>query len=168
MYRQQLEEIDSKQSSQILKFDQHDQLQLNSPKTIQKGLYWLYSSYSDEEFCQSERNPKKGSINFKEMVNMHIGLNHICQQEVQGFKLVYNGKAKCLRERIQSHVNGGEGTGSLAIKGSSLNCLSRWRYSYILWSDVRKIFPSIKYSECATDIELLWRLHFGWPILCQY
>jgi hypothetical protein len=74
-----------------------------------------------------------------------------------------------LRERIRQEFNGGSGTGSLAISHTSLSELTKWRYSYV----------SLGHNNCESQdftepydahgeaLEVAWRLHYGWPLLCK-
>jgi len=174
MYLKTIEAINSKQQSRLtriklngsrLKYD-------NGPKTKCAGLYWIYAKYSDDDFLKSTPCSKKGSVNFASLVNQHKNLYNICKVIEDDFRLVYNGIGGPgsrgyggLRERILEEFRGGEGTGSLAIKDSSLNDLSNWRVSYVLWSEIP--FPSTHaYREFSKTFEHLWRIHYGWPILC--
>lgn len=99
-------------------------------------------------------------------------LANICRAEVEGFRLVYNGIGGIgrkgtggLRERIFQECKGGEGTGTLGICNTTLDNLTRWRFSYVLWSEIQTATP-LDYSTDAETLETLWRLHYGWPILC--
>jgi len=93
------------------------------------------------------------------------------------FKLVYNGIGGTgtggsggLRERILGQFSGGDGTGSLAMRKSSLNDLTKWRYSWVSFADAINHDADSKepYSkERAEAIEVTWRLEYGWPILCR-
>ncbi|WP_458723595.1 hypothetical protein [Pseudomonas brenneri] len=99
-------------------------------------------------------------------------LGMICDRRVGDFRVVYNGIGGIglkghggLRERILQEFRGGNGTGSLAICDTSLSDLTKWRYSYVLWSEIEHK-ESIQYLSLAERLETMWRLHFGWPILC--
>ncbi len=145
---------------------------LDGPKTKQSGLYWIYTTYTDNELFTSTPSPKRKSVDFRNTITRHAHRAHVCNREVQGFRLVYNGIGGLgakgsggLRERILDEFRGGEGMGSLAVKGSSLNDLQKWRFSYVLWPEIRFEKPH-EYAQFAEDIERLWRIHFGWPVLC--
>tara|TARA_B100001059_G_scaffold210210_1_gene223708 strand:- start:402 stop:932 length:531 start_codon:yes stop_codon:yes gene_type:complete len=145
----------------------------NSPDTRQNGLYWIYTNYSVEETLNSEPCSKKGSINFADTATENMGLTLLCDIEIDGFRLVYSGIGGVgkkgfggLRERILEEYRGGSGTGSLAIRDSSLSDLSRWRVSYVLWSEIHFSKP-FDYLPFSTAMEGLWRLHSGWPLLCS-
>lgn len=144
----------------------------NGPETKQSGLYWIYTTYTDNELLASTPSSKRNSVDFKNIITRHSQLVHVCNRQVQEFRLVYNGIGGLgpkghggLRERILGEFRGGNGTGSLAINGSSLNDLQKWRFSYVLWSEIQFDKPH-DYSKFAEGLERLWRIHYGWPSLC--
>jgi hypothetical protein len=103
-------------------------------------------------------------------------LSHICNITDQGFRIVYNGIGGVgnkgsggLKERILQELSGGKGTGSLAIKKSSLSDLARWKYSYVTLRENKGTEGDIdlSYPTWAVKLENAWRLEFGWPILCK-
>jgi len=138
----------------------------NAPPTKKRGLYWLYTSYSNDEFLSSTNHPKKGSVPFKELIEQHSQFNNVCSISVCGYRLVYNGVTVDLRDRIRQEINGGASPGPLAIRLSSLNDLSKWRVSFVLWTDIDFDSPH-EYRKYSKVIERLWRIHYGWPILCR-
>lgn len=140
--------------------------------TKQSGLYWIYTTHSNDDLLNATPSTKKGSVNFANLVALHADLSKMCGDEVDGFRVVYNGiggVGRCggggLRERILEEFRGGEGTGALAIRDSSVNTLANWRFSYVLWSEIEFDNPH-KYQDFAEGIERLWRIHYGWPVLC--
>lgn len=174
MLQSLIEEIDSLQKKRLsaISFTNNKLKYDEGPKTKEDGMYWIYTNHCDKDFIDSVPCAKKGSIVFSCVVNNNLGVNELCQDEINGFRLVYSGIGGVgpkgsggLRERILEEYRGGSGTGSLAIKGSSLSDLSRWRVSYVLWSELN--FPKdYEYRPFSTAIEGLWRLHYGWPLLC--
>lgn len=174
MYKDVIETLNSLQESRLTFLTlQNSRLNLcNGPPTKESGLYWIYTTYKDNELLASTPSGKRNAIDFKNVVTQHTHLAHVCDCEVNGFRLVYNGIGGLgpkghggLRERILGEFRGGEGTGSLAINCSSINDLSKWRVSYVLWSEI-SFEHSHEYSKFAEMIERLWRIHFGWPVLC--
>jgi hypothetical protein len=174
MYKETIEKMHSLQRTRLKTIGVKDsRLSLDDgPATKQSGLYWIYTTHSNKDLLSATPSSKRGSINFAEVISRHADLSNVCTDHVGEYRLVYNGiggtgsKGKGgLRERIMGEFRGGEGTGSLAIRGSSLDSLDRWRYSYVLWSEIE--FPnSHEYGSFSEIIERLWRIHFGWPILC--
>ncbi|WP_058308600.1 hypothetical protein [Gracilibacillus massiliensis] len=134
------------------------------PKNI-CGLYWIYTSYTDEDLLQSIHSDKIGAVNISKLARRRMNLNNVCRIKKDGFRIVYNGIASNskksnydLRERIYQEFRNNGITGSLKISGTNLDDLSKWRYSYI---DLNEH----EYVEDAIALEVGWRLEYGWPIL---
>jgi hypothetical protein len=151
-----------------------NRLQLESgPPAKVDGLYWLYTSYTNAELSSAVPSQKRNSVPINTIAARRENLGMICSRRVDSFRVVYNGIGGVgpkghggLRERILQEFRGGEGTGSLAICDTSLSDLTRWRYSYVLWSEIEHA-ETIKYLPLGEQLETMWRLHFGWPILCS-
>lgn len=175
MYQTLIEKIEELQRNRlsVIKLEKNKLSYKNGPGTKIDGLYWIYTDYTDDELKDSCPSPKRGSINFSDLVKINSKISVLCKVKINKFRLVYNGiggvgqkNSGGLRERILEEFRGGEGTGSLAICGSSLSDLSHWRVSYVLWSEIH--FPkNYSYKPFCTAIEGLWRLHYGWPLLCK-
>jgi len=174
MYHSLIKEIDNlqRQRLSIISLNEGKLSYSDGPNTRENGLYWIYTDYSDNDFSRSTPCSKSGSVNFSEMVAKNSRIKELCQEQVDAYRLVYNGIGGVgpkggggLRERILGEYRGGTGTGSLAIRDSSLSDLSRWRVSYVLWSEI-DFFKDFEYKPFSNAIEGLWRLHYGWPILC--
>lgn len=148
-----------------------DQLSINNPPpTKSAGFYWIYTNYSQLELEQQVPQCQ-GAIDIGLLSKLHNGLANTCKIQPEGFKLVYNGIAGAktgVRERIHQHFNGGEGTGSLAILRTNLNDLERWRVSYATIETPQRYTPDVaaQYDAVAEHVERMWRLNYGWPMLC--
>ena len=149
----------------------HNQLSIeNAPPTKSAGFYWIYTNYSQPDFEQQTGPACKNAVDIGLLSRLHCGLANTCKIHTEGFRLVYNGIAGIgtgLRERIHQHFNGGNGTGSLAILRTNLNDLERWRVSYVTIETPNKA-PDVtaQYDAVAGHVERMWRLEYGWPILC--
>lgn len=174
MFHQTLEALNRIQESRLSCVTKAtNRLQLgNGPPSSSDGLYWLYTSYSEGELRSAVPSQKRKSVPINTLAAHREHLGMICRRTVDDFRVVYNGIGGIgprgyggLRERILQEFRGAEGTGSLAICDTSLNDLSRWRYSYVLWSEIIHA-ESFQYLSLAERLETMWRLHFGWPILC--
>ncbi|WP_123695251.1 hypothetical protein [Delftia acidovorans] len=174
MFQLTLEAVNRIQEDRLYKVSKiGKRLQLEAgPQTRSNGLYWLYTSYSDSELRLAAPSPQRKSVPINTIAAYRENLGMICSRKVDGFRVVYNGIGGIghrghggLRERILQEFRGGEGTGSLAICETSLRDLTRWRYSYVLWSEITHT-ETIEYLSLAERLETMWRLHFGWPILC--
>lgn len=173
-YRDILEKLHALQRSRVSSIEiANKRLALaNGPPTRQSGLYWIYTTYTDNDFQHASPSSKKGSVDFKRLACRHSRLANICTDSLDNFRVVYNGIGGVgskggggLRERILAEFRGGEGTGSLAVTDGTLGDLSRWRYSYVLWAEIDFVSP-YNYSNFAAELELLWRIQYGWPVLC--
>lgn len=176
MYLETLSSINDTQEGRLRRITKSAKGRLeleDGPPTKADGLYWLYTNYKVEDLCASQPSPKRKAVPVNRIASERKGLDMVCNRHVGEFWLVYNGIGGLgargyggLRERIFGEFRGGEGTGSLAICDTSLNDLERWRYSFILWSEIAHT-EEIEYLAQAVRVETLWRLHFGWPILCM-
>lgn len=168
-----LHKINQLQRRRLAKISFNKRLKLDSlvPKKSD-GFYWLYTDYSNSEIVNAIPSTKKGSVDFPNVLINNFAQPNLtlCNEMVGTYRVVYNGiggGAKGLRERILEEFRGGNGTGSLAINDSSgLNDLTRWRVSYVLWSEI-PCLQNIPYSNFAQAIEILWRLYYGWSVLCN-
>lgn len=129
------------------------------------GFYWIYTSYTLQKMINCTPDQKAASVKINERAKLHGGLSHICSiQEPIGeskFWLVYNGIGSPLRARILVEFgNGSKKTGSLAIRSTSINYFDKWCYSYL-------IIDKAIYNKYGNDFERLWRLEYGWPLLCR-
>ena len=151
--------------------NKYDELEFEgAPPTKVSGFYWIYTSYTLDELEGCTASPLAKAVNIPLMAKLHNGLGNVCDIEEDGFRLVYNGIARAsmgIRERLGQHFNGGDGTGSLHIKHSSLNDLSRWRVSYVSTSSKNLIAADVESDYVhAKHVERIWRLVHGWPLLC--
>ncbi|MBF0618708.1 MAG: hypothetical protein HQL19_00915 [Candidatus Omnitrophica bacterium] len=135
------------------------------------GLYWIYTSYTNNAIGQSKLSDLSGAAPIDKCVQWHSELEHICNftgGRDNQYRVVYNGKAVDLRRRISQEFKGGQGTGALAIGGTSTRNLDKWGFSYVCWHDLPEVFRTQhSYKEFAGTMECAWRAHYGWPILCQ-
>ena len=175
--RSKIWEIDQLRSNRLLSISGTAETSLeNPPSTHSYGLYWIYTNYTLNDLINSTKAPLKGSIDMAGLANDRRCLSHICNITDKGFRIVYNGIGGVgakgsggLKERILQEFSGGKGTGSLAIKKSSLSDLSKWKYSYVILpgNNSSTFDIDLQYSTWAEKLENAWRLEFGWPILCK-
>jgi hypothetical protein len=174
MFHLTLEAVNGIQESRLSSVTKPaNRLQLQGgPPSKSDGLYWLYTNYSNAEIRSAVPSQKRNSVPINMIAAHRENLGMICSRKVEDFRVVYNGIGGVglkghggLRERILQEFRGGEGTGSLAICDTSLSDLTRWRYSYVLWDEIEHK-EAIQYLSFAEGLETMWRLHFGWPILC--
>lgn len=145
----------------------------SSPPKKTAGFYWIYTNYSQFDLEQQQGPACNNAVNIGKLAHLHCDLANICNIRTGEFRIVYNGIAGVgtgIRERLGQHFNGGKGTGSLAILRTVLSDLSRWRVSYATLEET-EILPHenrANFDEVAKDVERMWRLNYGWPILCTH
>jgi hypothetical protein len=186
MYRTVIEEIERIQRSRRLSIS--TKLNNNNGKTkIENyptvhcwGLYFLYTSYSLTDLQQSSVASTTKAVPISDLANKYSDLNSVLKHENDNFCLVYNGigggvtDKYGLRSRILKEIScTSDATGSLCIRQSSLHDLSKWRYSYVTLkqnvADTTETDIDLpwNYEEHSQKLEKLWRLHYGFPLLCQ-
>ena len=151
-------------------------------KTKQRGLYWIWTNLTDEELSKAEWKTDSKHVNISDLVNKRKGLTHVCQLQHQGYRIIYNGiggyttktkNSSGLRERLLQEFNTtSTGTGTLSIVSTSLK-REHFAISFFNFDDEINIeaFDFLKegnaYLKYASELEKLWRLEFGQPILCR-
>ncbi|MDH1657058.1 hypothetical protein N5E96_20440 [Pseudomonas mosselii] len=143
----------------------------SAPPTKVSGFYWIYTDYSLDELEACIPSTAKSAIDIARLATLHRDLPNVCSIQQEGFRLVYNGiagQSLGIRGRLGQHFNGGEGTGALHISKSSLKDLKRWRVSYATICSNGTIAPDVESEyEYANSVERIWRLQYGWPLLCK-
>lgn len=175
MTRMLLHQIETVRQSRLLSISRkpNGYIQIeDAPPTKSDGLYWLFTSYSLDELKNCINSNDNGAIDITSLATLHENLPHISTITDKGFMLVYNGIGgnSCgLRGRIHQHFNGGNGTGCLSILKSSLKDLNRWRVSYVTLQVRNGEQPDVQanYADHAKNLERIWRLQYGWPLLCK-
>jgi hypothetical protein len=151
--------------------------------TKRRGLYWLWTSWTNEQLeTVIHDTTKVRHVPIAKLVNSRKGLQCICKQTHNKYRLVYNGiggyrtatKAFGLRERILQEITCNDGrTGTLNISHSCED-LDDWAVSFFDFDTPanKKILSVLNskqtYIDHATVLENLWRLEYGTPILCRH
>jgi hypothetical protein len=154
-----------------------------------RGLYWLWCKTPLEQL--KETKSKGGAhVPIEKLLHNRNGLDHICREKVEGFQVLYNGMGGYsewrkgstygLRGRInQEVISNNTKTGTINIAGLDLD-LNDWKVSFFNFDDsenykLLKELPGASnmneatvYKEYANELEMLWRMHYGTPILCRY
>jgi hypothetical protein len=146
-----------------------------------RGLYWLWTRL-DYDLLSLARDNHKSEVPFIKLIAQRSKLNYLSTIEHDGYKIIYNGIGGYktnppkfgLRERILQELN------SMDHRTGTLNILNRfdnkedWGISFFDFDNEKNklIFNFLNnddaYLKYASDIEKLWRLEFGHPILCRY
>ena len=146
----------------------------------QRGLYWLWTDLSYEELETTTQKDSRMEVPIIRLVSQRKGLSKICNMENRGYKVVYNGIGGYktavsfgLRERINQEAKGnGPTVGTLNILQNSQ--IARWAVSYFNFdatenSEIIELLNTNEpYINCSKDLEALWRLQYGTPILCRH
>jgi hypothetical protein len=146
-----------------------------------RGLYWIWANLTDDDLSKSKWISNSKHVNIADLIKKRKDLTHVCTIEHEGFRIVYNGiggyksatRNFGLRERILQEFNAtSKGTGTLTINSTELD-ISKFAISYFNFDDEanKKNFLFLNenepYLNYASDLEKLWRLEFGHPILCR-
>ena len=154
-----------------------------------RGLYWLWCKTPLGQLQQTDHHGG-AHVPIKKLLHNRNGLDHICKEKDGLYRLLYNGMGGYsewkegsyygLRGRInQEVISNNTKTGTINIAGLALD-LDDWKVSFFDFDDPRnqdilKELPDMAkahigeiYSEFANELEVLWRMHYGTPILCRY
>jgi hypothetical protein len=149
--------------------------------TKRRGLYWFWTDLSFAELEQTIHKENTREVPIGKLVKQRKELDCISNISKNNFKIVYNGiggyrtpsKSFGLRERINQEINCNDyRTGTLNLK--RVFPLENWGVSYFDFDDEqnKQIVDGLNskepYLDFAKDLENLWRLEFGTPILCRY
>jgi hypothetical protein len=154
---------------------------LNSLPTKHRGLYWLWSNFTLDELENTTAININKEVPINQLISHRKNLNNICNIKVQDYLIVYNGIGGYnklpaefgLRERInQEIIANGTTVGTLNIQQRS--DISRWAVSYFDFDSaenmhiIRELNSLNPYIEYGKNLEMLWRLHYGTPILTRH
>lgn len=151
---------------------------IDGPQKGCAGIYFFYTSYGIDELASVPALPGR-AVPIAKLTNAHRRLPLTCSLDHEGFRLVYNGiggfngGSYDLRTRILQEISSiDERTGSLCIRQSTVNDLSKWRFSYVTLSCGQQKSASDfgaewSFEDHANDLERCWRLVHGWPLLCR-
>jgi hypothetical protein len=146
-----------------------------------RGLYWFWTDLSINDLAKGVEGNINKEVPIKKLIAHRKDLNFICKVKDKKFRIVYNGiggynkePAKFgLRERIRQEFQGnGPTVGTLNIQRVSSS--KNWAVSYFDFDakENRNIIKKLKsenpYLDYAKDLEIMWRIEYGVPILCRH
>lgn len=146
-----------------------------------RGLYWFWTDIEISKLANGVKAHINKEVPIKKLINHRKDLNLICKVLNKNFRIVYNGiggykkePAKFgLSERIRQEFQGnGPTVGTLNINRVSKS--KNWAVSYFDFDAeenkdiVKKLKSKNPYLEYAKDIEMMWRIEYGTPILCRH
>lgn len=93
MFQLTLEALNRIQEERLCRIAKPDnRLQLaNGPPSKMDGLYWLYTSYTNAELSSAVPSQKRNSVPINIIAARRKNLGMICNRQVDGFRVVYNG-----------------------------------------------------------------------------
>ncbi len=159
-----LKEIESKLQNQ--EFIDINDLKKHIPAKS-SGFYWIYTKLNIQDFLSSPTPANPKHVDFSRLSRVHKNLKHVIKQCEDGYWCIYNGKGKKLKNRVVAEFSNTNGkTGTLALS----RCFdeSAFKVKYVMCdspNDEKGILP--EYACLEKDIERMWRLNNGWPLLCR-
>ena len=170
------------QEKQLKTFIKLDEFRKQKPlPTKRRGMYWFWTDLSFDKLEETISLEKTKEVPIGKLVKNRKELSCISDIKIDDFKIVYNGiggyrtssKAFGLRERINQEISCNDyRTGTLNLK--RIFSLENWGISYFDFDndenkEILKVLNSNEtYLEFAKELENLWRLEFGTPILCTH
>jgi hypothetical protein len=131
------------------------------------GFYWIYTNLTIQAFKSAPIPTNKAHIDFSDLVNSNEGLRSVIKANENGFWCIYNGKGKQLKSRIVAEFTNTSGkTGKLAL----LRCFNEdnLKVKYVSCGSIATITKiALPYQQLEKHLERVWRIHVGWPVLCQ-
>ncbi|MFP9114650.1 hypothetical protein ACLI1A_11965 [Flavobacterium sp. RHBU_3] len=148
-----------------------------------RGLYWLWTKLDFSELGNClDTDGHKGEVPIRKLIEARKDLSFICNIRKDDFRIVYNGiggykirtSGYGLRGRILQELN------AKNVRTGSLNLMNRgfkpedWAVSFFDFDapENHEIIKELReegfYTKYAADLEMLWRLEYGHPILCRH
>lgn len=139
----------------------------NEIPTNTSGFYWIYTNLKINDFLTAADPTNNAHVNFRQLSNANHGLKYTISQHNDEYWCIYNGKGKILKKRIAAEFsNTNSPTGTLALK----RCFTEadFRVKYVMAGKPNSCNGIITEYPCLQrDIERVWRLNNGWPLLCR-
>lgn len=158
--------------------------------TKRRGLYWIWTTLSHDDIKNIVAPISKKHVPVGELTRKRIGLNNIYKEKSQsGFSVIYNGiggynktpTSSCLRKRVNQELNCKNGkTGTLNLlnienqNGKKIFNLENCGISFFDFDAeknkniIAQLNSEEPYKDYAKDLEMLWRLEYGTPILSRH
>lgn len=135
--------------------------------TSASGFYWIYTKLSLNRFIDAPRPSNTAHIDFSKMAKLHKCLNSVIAQNNEDYWCIYNGKGKQLKNRLLAAFTNTAGTtGKLALTRCYQEDDFRIKFITCQINDTKHGINK-EYDAVQRDLERVWRLHYGWPLLCR-
>jgi hypothetical protein len=154
---------------------------LKNLPTKQRGLYWLWTDLTMVQLAKEAKPHENKEVPISSLLAQRDELQHVGRYyNEKNFRVVYNGvggykktKSFGLRERINQEINAnGPTVGTLNILKNST--VGNWGVSYFNFDEEnnKELIPLLNFDDAyntyAKDLEMIWRLEHGHPILCRH
>jgi len=131
------------------------------------GFYWIYTKLPITEFINSPKPNNPAHVDFSLMSSAHQGLKWVIEQNGSEHWCIYNGKGTNLKDRLSAAFTNTDGqTGKLALTRHFKE--DDFQIKFIVCSNNNTDYGVSESFDCIQrDLERVWRLNYGWPLLCR-
>lgn len=182
-FKEILQQVDKKQLETFCSLPKFLEAGTQLLPVKSRGLYWLWTKLNFETLANClDTEGHKGEVPIKQLIERRKNLEHVSKIKIENFLIVYNGiggykvdtKGYGLRGRILQELR------AKNVNTGSLNLMNRgfreedWAVSFFDFDApenqtiVKMLQSENCYSDFAADLEMLWRLEYGHPILCRH
>lgn len=131
------------------------------------GFYWIYTKLPITQFINSSSPSNPVHVDFSLMASTHQGLKSIIKQNCSEYWCIYNGKGTNLKDRMSAAFTNTNGKkGKLAL--TRVFKEDDFRVKFIVCnSDNTSHGVNDSFDSLQRNLERVWRLNYGWPLLCR-
>lgn len=131
------------------------------------GFYWIYTKLPITQFIHAPKPSNPVHVDFSLMASTHQGLKSIIEQIDSEHWCIYNGKGTNLKDRMSAAFTNTNGeTGKLAL--ARIFNEDDFRVKFIVCDSNNADHGVSDSFDCLQrDLERVWRLNYGWPLLCR-
>jgi len=131
------------------------------------GFYWIYTKLSLAQFIDTPTPLNPVHIDLSLMATVHKNLEWIIKQNNSDYWCVYNGKGTDLKARMSAGFTNTDGeTGKLALTRCFKECEFRVKF-IVCNSNDPNCGVDNSFADLQRNLERVWRLNFGWPLLSR-
>ncbi len=180
-FKKLIRDIDQAQRKTLVSIEDFRKKEFCKTLPVQsRGLYWLWTNLEIDDLKDSVEPHENKEIPIRDLIDRRADLSCISKETIEGYRVVYNGiggsrtpeKHSGLRKRILQEITAnGKNTGTLNM--SRVSNVNNWAVSFFNFDDNKnaEILGGLKskdvYLKYANELETIWRLEFGIPILCR-
>ncbi|MBY6213024.1 hypothetical protein KUV95_15840 [Microbulbifer agarilyticus] len=135
----------------------------NNLSDSSSGFYWIYTKLKISDLKLSTSPTNQAHVKINDLATIHENLPNVIPESNLDYWCIYNGKGKNLKNRINAEFSNTSGcTGTLALK----RCFQESDFNIKFVECCSGNFNHT-YQDIEAHLERVWRLSFGWPILCR-